>query len=69
MTILPDQLDASAQIANPPHYHPPVMVEYGSAPDLTRSNNAGMVPDGGGFGNSVGIDDGGVSAPDRRIST
>ena len=65
MTSLPDQLDATAPITNPRHYHPPVMVEYGSARDLTRSNNAGVVPDGGGFGNSVGIDDGGFRGPSQ----
>lgn len=63
MTILADELDATASINNVPHYHPPVLVEYGSARDLTRSNNAGVVPDGGGFGNSVGIDDGGFRPP------
>ena len=63
MTVLPDALDSAAPVNNPPHYHPPVLVEHGSARDLTRSNNAGVVPDGGGFGNSVGIDDGGFRAP------
>ena len=47
MTSSPDELDAAAPIANPPHYHPPVMVDYGSARNLTRTGNQSQIPDGG----------------------
>ena len=47
MTNLPDQIDAATATSKPPQYHPPVMVDYGSARNLTRTGNSSLVPDGG----------------------
>ena len=68
MTTFPDQLDSPVPIAKLPQYHPPVLVEYGGARNLTRSNNASIVPDGGPIHSSVGTEDGGLRAPIQGIS-